>query len=312
MLPIHKHIAAVRKGLKPLSLIRKAAFLEAEWEYFRHYGLDIPGAEHHFGVIAHTPFKLASHVFVPKKCRGTAVLVHGYLEHSGYFRHAAQRLVKEGYAVVLFDLPGHGLSSGSPATIRDFSFYAAALDRVVRFSARKLKAPLHLVAHSMGCSAAVELLLTKTSEHIGKVVLAAPLVHPRLWPATKFAYTVLSPVVKKVPRAFPFLSSDKDFIYFTLFRDPMLRKEIPLHWVHSMLRWNEHLARYSASDKELRIFQGTNDLLVDWKYNLAYLKTKFPNARVRTIKDANHQLFNESEKIRTKTLDAIVEYLKKR
>ncbi|MHB9156068.1 MAG: alpha/beta hydrolase [Endomicrobiales bacterium] len=311
MEPIERHLIETKKRLKRLDLSRTSGFSEPEKHYFKYYGLDFPGARHYFGLLRLKRCGLATHVFVPGKHRATVVLVHGYLEHGGYFKHAARRLLKEGYAVVLFDLPGHGLSSGAPAAVRDFSAYAGALERVVRFSAARLKTPVHLVGHSMGCSAVVELLLARGHESAGKVVLAAPLVHPNLWPVVKLAYRVLSPFAKSLPRPLPVHSSDRKFMRFTLFQDPLLRKEIPLHWVRSLFRWNEHLEKYGASSKEVYLIQGTGDAIVDGKYNAARLKKNFPAAVLYRIENANHQLFNEAPRYRARTLNAIVRYLAK-
>ena len=42
-------------------------------------------------------------------------------------RRMAEYLLEQGYAVVMFDLPGHGLSEGKRASIDDFSQYGCAL-----------------------------------------------------------------------------------------------------------------------------------------------------------------------------------------
>jgi alpha-beta hydrolase superfamily lysophospholipase len=215
MQAIARQIAAARKLLRPLDLSRKPVYREEVREYFKYYGLDFPRVAHYFGLLRSQKARLATHVFVPKRYRATVVLVHGYLEHGGYFRHAVRRLLEERYAVVLFDLPGHGLSSGSPATIRDFSQYAQALALVVRFSAAELKKSVHLIGHSMGGSAVIELLLAGDAGDVDKVVLAAPLVHSSMWAATKLAYPLLAPLVEKVPRMFPALSHDRKFMEFT-------------------------------------------------------------------------------------------------
>ena len=44
--------------------------------------------------------------------RGSIVVVHGLGEHSGRYERLKNELVKNGFRVVLFDLPGHGESSG--------------------------------------------------------------------------------------------------------------------------------------------------------------------------------------------------------
>jgi len=44
--------------------------------------------------------------------RGSVVVVHGLGEHSGRYERLKDELVKNGFRVILFDLPGHGESAG--------------------------------------------------------------------------------------------------------------------------------------------------------------------------------------------------------
>ena len=49
---------------------------------------------------------------------------------------------------------------------------------------------------------------------------------------------------------------------------------------------------------------------MDWKYNLGLIGKKFPNADVKMIGGANHELFNEAMEYRQQALDSIDEFLK--
>ncbi len=59
----------------------------------------------------------------PRASRGLVVIVHGYCEHRGRYRHVAEYLVGQGYAVLAGDLRGHGESGGERGFIRRFSEY---------------------------------------------------------------------------------------------------------------------------------------------------------------------------------------------
>ncbi|HIP92476.1 MAG TPA: alpha/beta hydrolase [Thermotoga sp.] len=47
-----------------------------------------------------------------KSEKGSVIVVHGLGEHSGRYEKLREKLVNNGFKVVLFDLPGHGESSG--------------------------------------------------------------------------------------------------------------------------------------------------------------------------------------------------------
>ncbi|SUV72968.1 lysophospholipase [Acinetobacter baumannii] len=40
------------------------------------------------------------------------MLLHGYLEHSGIYQPIIREILEQGFSVITYDLPGHGLSNG--------------------------------------------------------------------------------------------------------------------------------------------------------------------------------------------------------
>ena len=59
----------------------------------------------------------------PPQSKGSVVIVHGYLDHTGLYGHLIKQLLERQLTVVCFDLIGHGLSSGEPASIDSFDQY---------------------------------------------------------------------------------------------------------------------------------------------------------------------------------------------
>jgi alpha-beta hydrolase superfamily lysophospholipase len=53
--------------------------------------------------------------------------LHGYLEHSGIYQPIIKEILEQGFSVITYDLPGHGLSNGSPASIQNFDHYQQVL-----------------------------------------------------------------------------------------------------------------------------------------------------------------------------------------
>ena len=87
--------------------------------YLEHYQLSHLLADHvglHVGFIEAGNFRLWAQVWSPAEPKGTAFVVHGYFDHLGLYRHLLSLLLNRGWRVVMWDLPGHGLSSGACST----------------------------------------------------------------------------------------------------------------------------------------------------------------------------------------------------
>ena len=64
-----------------------------------------------FHVDSHDNLSLYAQTFrSDARPKAIVIIVHGYGEHSGMYRHWAEKFVKHGYFVLAFDLRGHGLS----------------------------------------------------------------------------------------------------------------------------------------------------------------------------------------------------------
>jgi len=96
--------------------------------------------------------------------QGTALLVHGWSGTATHLGRYVAPLVAEGFHVVAVDLPAHGQSPGSFATVVSLARAVAALGRRLR--------PRVAVAHSLGATATT-LALTQ-GLRLERVVLLAP------------------------------------------------------------------------------------------------------------------------------------------
>jgi alpha-beta hydrolase superfamily lysophospholipase len=87
----------------------------------------------------------------PEKPRAAIMLVHGHGEHVGRYDHVAAALAEKGYAMLGFDLRGHGKSGGPRGHTPS---YDALMDDIASFSRqadeRYPGLPHFLYGHSMG------------------------------------------------------------------------------------------------------------------------------------------------------------------
>jgi lysophospholipase len=303
---------AVRASLKPLVPGAPAVLTPEEDAYLRHYGIhfseSIEGLAHQLGRIETDTHAIAAHLWTPRDATGSAIVIHGYYDHVGLYRHLIRFLLDRGLAVLSFDLPGHGLSTGEPATIETFDHYVDAFDACFRAFEGHLPTPRHLFGQSTGGAIAMEWLLanelTRATSPFEKIVLLAPLVRPYLWPLNRVVYEIARRTIKERPRSFVFNTQDREFVEFLRDRDPLQARTLPVQWVTAMQAWRKRFERHRPSDLAPLVVQGQADRTVDRRYNVRVIERLF-RPRVFYIPEARHHLVNESPAIRDRIFAAV-------
>ena len=302
----------VRASLKPLVPGALTVLTPDEDAYLRHYGIhfseSIDGLAHQLGRIETAAHTIAAHLWAPRDATGSAVVIHGYYDHVGLYGHLIRLLLDRGLAVLSFDLPGHGLSTGEPANIETFEHYVDAFDACFRAFEAHLPTPRHLFGQSTGGAIAMEWLLanelTRATSPFDKVVLLAPLVRPYLWPVNRIIYEVARRTIKERPRTFVSNADNVDFIEFLRDHDPLQARALPVQWVTAMQTWRKRFERYRPTDLAPLVVQGHADRTVDRRYNVRVIERLF-RPRVFYIPEARHHLVNESPLIREQIFAAI-------
>lgn len=118
--------------------------------------------------------KLVYVAYVPDTPKAIAIVVHGYGEHFGRYRHVAEALAGRGYAVYGVDHRGHGESGGARANVERFPFFVEDLQQLVERAKAELPGlPAVMVAHSMGGLIAVNYAI-KYQAQLRAMALSAP------------------------------------------------------------------------------------------------------------------------------------------
>jgi alpha-beta hydrolase superfamily lysophospholipase len=234
---------------------------------------------------------------MPSDPKGSVFLLHGFFDHTGIMKNLIRHCLDRQYAVAVYDLPGHGFSSGEGLLINDFSEYVLVLEDFLKIFRDDLPGPFHLIGHSTGGAIAFEYMNSTQDLIFKKVILLAPLIHFASWKITKVGYFFAKPFVKSLPRKFRKNSSDSTFLK-KYRKDPLRTKRFPLKWLNAIYKWDKRI-----------VIQGTGDKVVDWKYNIEFLKKKLSGMEVKWIQNARHQLLNENEPIKSEVLEIITEYL---
>ncbi len=122
--------------------------------------------------------------WLPAQPKAVICLVHGHGEHIGRYEHVAAALGKGGYALLGFDLRGHGKSGGPRGHTPS---YEALLDDIASFchqvQVRYPDLPRFLYGHSMGGNLVLNYALRRRPDLCG-VVATGPWLELAFQPPT--------------------------------------------------------------------------------------------------------------------------------
>lgn len=282
--------------------------------YLDFYGINFArtcaGVVHGFGALEAGGFRIATHYWLPQNPKGTLVVMHGYYDHVGVFGKAIKFGLDNGLAVLAFDLPGHGLSSGEQVVIDLFDQYADVLDVILNAAQQHLPSPYYALGQSTGGAVLLNYLwrydAVRALPLLDRIALCAPLVLPRGWRYSgRFVYKLVHRFIKRLPRGPSRSSHDPDFNRFIDEQDCLQSPSLSVRWVGAMKAWDRQFRGFPPLGKSILVIQGTKDFTVAWRYNLQQIQRALPNARIELIPDAGHQLVNEAEDLRAPIFTAI-------
>jgi alpha-beta hydrolase superfamily lysophospholipase len=302
-------LAALRENLAPFC---EAAVPSPELIGFcQYYGIDFadrsPAAEHRIGSVRSGQYSLAVHSYQQPGATSNLLLVHGYLDHTGLFGELIEYGLNSGCNVVIFDLPGHGLSSGEPAAIDDFKEYGRAVSSVLA-AVHLPDLPWWTMAQSTGCSALMEFSRT-TNWPFAATVFLAPLIRPKGWFNIRIAYALIHRFIDGTRRNFAENSSNKNFLSF-IRQDPLQSKKVSVRWVGALKRWLADLQMKDLGMGSILVIQGDADETVAWRRNMEDMSILAPGCKIVYVEGAGHHLANESGELRARYLPEIDVYLK--
>lgn len=303
----------LRSGLSSLSQAVDAGVESIEYQSY--YGLDMPhrpDVQRRLGRFRVGEYEIVAQAWWPEQPHATLLILHGYYDHMGLYRHVVDWGLGMGFAVLGCDLPGHGLSSGPRASINEFDEYQAVLSGLFE-QARQLDLPQpwHLLGQSTGGAIAIDYLLHQPdNSQLGRTILLAPLVRPRAWLRSRISYELVRRFVQQIPRTFSDNSGDPAFLDFVQRSDPLQPDILPTAWVGALSRWIPRIEGAAANGQSPIIIQGEADMTVDWRYNLPVLEQKFAAPEILRLPGARHHLVNEREALRREYFDFLSERLK--
>lgn len=287
--------------------------------YQLQFQSEFPNLLHGFGVINTKGFRVATHYWLPGNDqsnlpKGTMIIMHGYYDHTGLYANAIRLALQQHLAVLMFDLPGHGLSDGEKISIQSFDDYGDLLNAILLKTHSHLPHPFYAWGQSTGGAILLNHLwryehLQQSPVKFAKRILFAPLILPRDWKKGRLLYWFIHKFIKRIPRKPSENSHDQNFLHFIDHQDPLQTHYLSVPWVGAMKAWDQQCQRFPVLQNAMLIVQGSGDRTVDWQYNLNRLTGLLPNARIEIIPDAGHQLVNETPEYRQIAFAKVIDYL---
>lgn len=311
------------RGVAESSFELDAGAADSYAAYSAYYGLNLSDideqlseARSSIGRFRSGAYELVCQHFLPPNYppRKTVVVLHGYFDHGGLYKHLIRHLLRSGIAAVIFDMPGHGLSSGPSASIDSFHRYSDALvDCLTLALEQNLPSPWVLLGQSTGGAVIMDALIEKKIDErfpIQDFILLGPLLRPRHWSRSKILFSLSRLFVTSTRRKFSKNSHDAEFLKFLETEDALQSRRLPRDWVQAMI---DYINRFEIAPKQtqaLHIIQGRGDGTVQWETNIPAILEKFPGSEAHWIEEAGHHLVNESPLYRDQvfaTIDRILE-----
>ena len=288
-------------------LFKKQTTNHSKTKYQQYFfnDLDNKKQNHYFYQYSVGQYEIVTQVFLLDINFETVLLSHGYLDHAGFNRPLVNFLLSNNYNVIVFDQPGHGLSSGTRSGIDDFSTYKQVITQTINLFKPKLKNRIHVIGHSTGNVGIMGLVTDNQINWNGQTILLSPLIRSKIWGLSKFFYKIGGGLFKKIPRTFRNNSHNKAFKKW-LKKEPFVIKKLSKKWINAHHKWEKAIQNNPISNYKLTIIQGQNDIIVDYKYNQKYLNEFFPNLDLIKINNANHHLINETKDIQTQVFENIL------
>lgn len=314
-------VQALKKALPEINFRQPLQRTDLLMSYLQHYGIDFQSTveykahdvHHAVGFFMAAQKRIACQYFEPKNPLATVVLVHGYYDHVGLYGHLIRYCLRRRYAVVAFDLPGHGLSGGAVAAIDSFSEYTLALEACLhRMREAGLTRPFIGLGQSTGGSVLMDycqMHCASESSALEHVVLLAPLVRPLHWTRGVWLHRVARLFVSGIAREFAANSHDEAFLRFVREEDPLQSRRLTVRWVSALKQWLREFSARRPCSCPVVVIQGTGDTTVDWRYNLKAISRQFPAVKIQTLEEARHHLANESLPYREQVYALLDEYL---
>lgn len=236
------------------------------------------------------------------KIRAVICLLHGLGEHSGRYAHVAHSLLPSGFAVISFDLRGHGNSEGVRGHFPSIESVFQDIDQLIDAAGERYsRVPRFLYGHSLGGILALNYVLDRKPQFVGVIASAPGLKSSMENQKAKIALArLLARIVPTLtlPTGLEThaLSRDAEIVK-NYVQDPLVHDRASCVFPIVMLdaiRWTyEHAGEFQPP---LLVMHGTGDQLAYYQGSQEFADLVKGDCTVKLWDGLYHEIHNEPEK----------------
>ncbi|OIO94528.1 MAG: lysophospholipase [Anaerolineae bacterium CG2_30_64_16] len=229
-------------------------------------------------------------------------LVHGLGEHGGRYAHVAAALTAAGYALLGFDLRGHGKSEGPRGHAPSYDILMDDIGRLLdEAAARYTDKPRFLYGHSLGGNLVINYSLRRKPDLAGVIATGPALRTATPPPAWKLA---LGKILYKIQPGMQMANGlDRDglardpAVVRAYASDPLVHDRISARLALDMLQAGEWaLAHATEFPLPLLLVHGTADRLTSSKATQEFAAQAPGDVTLKLWEGFYHETHNEPEK----------------
>lgn len=235
----------------------------------------------------------------PESVKAVIVLVHGMGEHSSrYEQSVVPYLVKNGFAVVAFDLFGHGKTKGKRGHCPSYEALLETIDYTIN-KAEELfpDKPVYLYGHSLGGNLVINYTLRKTHTLKG-VIATSPFLrlafNPPKWKVAfgKLLLKVSPSVTMPTEIEVEAISRDEKEVK-KYCEDALVHDKVSPMYVFPVIDAGEWaIQNANKLQIQMLILHGTGDRIIDYKGSEEFCKNT-NNAELTLFKNGYHELHHD-------------------
>lgn len=229
-------------------------------------------------------------------------LVHGLGEHSGRYTHVAETFTDAGYAVLSFDLRGHGKSGGQRGHTPSYEAFMQDIDLLFQEASQRYPGkPQFLYGHSLGGILVLNYALLRKPKVKGVIATSSGLRTSLQEQKMKVAFAkiagTLLPTMSLVSGLDPAAVSRDPAVVEAYRQDPLVHNKITLgaaKCLSDSIQWAfAHAAEFPVP---LLLVQGTADTIVFPSGSQEFAKLVKGEVTLKMWEGLSHETHNEPEK----------------
>lgn len=239
-----------------------------------------------------------------KRPKAVVALVHGHGEHIGRYAHVGEAFSEAGYAVMGFDLRGHGQSGGPRGHTPSFEALMQDVDLFLEQVRRRYPGlPVFLYGHSIGGVIVLNYGLRRKPDVKGVIATGSAMhTEPEKHPAKLMMAKVLGGLLPTVAIASglqtPMLSHDPQ-VEQAYINDPLVHDRISLGFGKVMLGANQWALQHASEfPLPLLLMHGADDQIAFPSSSEEFATALNGKARLVLWDRLYHEIHNEPEKAR--------------